>query len=375
MGVLYQLPLARDHCSQVVVVGGGMAGMSVAYFLALEGVEVAVLDDGPIGGGMTGLSTAHLSYALEGGYARLEAEFGPELTRQVSESHRAAVAIIEEITFKESLDCQFLRVDGYLFNPPGQPYTNLEFELRAARRAGLEVEWMGRAPLTGLDSGPCLRFRDQGQFHPLRYLAGLTRAFLRLGGKVYTGTQVARARGGAAPRVETVDGFRIDCDRLVLATNSGPQGLTSSTYVVALRLPRGSVPVALYWDTLPCYHYLRVVPDGATDGSDLLVAGGEDQVEDACSPIHFAKLEKWVRERFPQAREVDYLWSGKVINGRHQAALIGAAREENTFIVSGGGGHGLTHGIIAGQLIGDLVQGRPNQWAHLYAPHRPLATV
>ena len=121
LSVLHQLPLVRDTHCDVVVVGAGIAGMSVAYFLAREGRSVLVLDDGPVGGGMTGLSSAHLSYALEDGYARLEALYGPEGARLLAESHRAGVAIIEDLSAKEDIHCQFLRLDGYLFNPPGQP--------------------------------------------------------------------------------------------------------------------------------------------------------------------------------------------------------------------------------------------------------------
>jgi glycine/D-amino acid oxidase-like deaminating enzyme len=368
LSVLHQLPLNRDTTCDVVVVGAGMAGMSVAYFLAREGLDVTVLDDGPVGGGMTGLSTAHLSYAMEDGYAKVETFRGSRTARLLAESHRAAVATIEELTIKERIDCQFLRVNGFLLNPPGQPRVDLQWEYAAARRAGLEVDWEENAPLPGFSSGPCLRFPNQAQFHPLRYLAGLTRAFLRLGGKVYTQSHVQRAVGGARPFVKTDRGFRVSCARLVLATNSGRLGVTFSSYVLALRVPAGSVPTALYWDTLPNYHYLRVVPGGATDGSDLLVAGGEDHREDVTFPALFASLESWVRERFPMARETDYLWSGKVQSCQEQAAVIGSAGEENAFLVAGGSGHGLTHGTIAGQLVADLVNGRSNPWAGLYAP-------
>lgn len=367
LSVLHQLPLVRDARCDVVVVGAGIAGMSVAYFLAREGRSVMVLDDGPVGGGMTGLSSAHLSYAMEDGYARLEGLYGPEGARLAAESHRTGVAIIEDLVDRESIDCQFLRVDGYLFNPPGQSPANLKIEKAAALRAGVQVSWEEDGPLA-FETGPCLRFPDQAQFHPLRYLAGLTRAFLGLGGRVHTQSHVVRAVGGSRPFVETDRGCRVDCSQLVLATNSARHGLVYSSYVMALRIPPGSVATALFWDSLPNYHYVRVAPGGASDGSDLLIAGGEDHREGQAFPQLFSTLEKWTRRRFPVAGKVDYLWSGQVIRSAEGAAWIGPGEEENSYVVSGGAGHGLTHGTIAGPLITDLICGRPNPWASLYAP-------
>mgnify|MGYP003585414806 CR=1 FL=1 len=367
LSVLHQLPLVKDARCDVVVVGAGMAGMSVAYFLAREGRSVIVLDDGPVGGGMTGLSSGHLSYALEDGYVRLEALYGLQGARLAAQAHGAAVAIIEDVTVRESIDCDFLRVDGYLFNPPGQSPANLEAERAAAERAGVEVEWEERAPLQSFETGHCLRFPDQAQFHPLRYLAGLTRAFLAMGGKVHTQSYVKRAVAGSRPFVETDRGCRVDCSQLVLATNSGLEALTYRSYVMALRIPPGSVQSALYWDSLPNYHYVRVATAGATDGSDLLIAGGEDHRLGEAFPQLFSALEKWTRRRFPMAGEVDYLWSGQVFRCTGGPAWIGPGQEENSFVVTGGSGHGLTHGTVAGQLIADLVCGRPNPWTYLYA--------
>ncbi len=368
LSVLHQLPLVRDTRCDVVVVGAGIAGMSVAYFLAREGRSVLVLDDGPVGGGMTGLSSAHLSYALEDGYARLEALYGLEGARTAAESHRAGVAIIEDLVARENISCQFLRLDSYLFNPPGQPPANLEIERGAALRAGVEVEWEERVPLESFETGACLRFPDQAQFHPLRYLAGLTQAFLRRGGRVHTQSYVKRAVGGPRPFVETDRGCRVDCSQVVLATNSALKGLTYSSYVMAMRVPPGSVQPALYRDSLPNYHYVRLAPGGASDGSDLLIAGGENHREGQTFPQLFSTLEKWTRRRFPMVGKVDYLWSGQVIRSAEGPACIGPGQEENSYVVSGGSGHGLTHGTIAGPLITDLICGRPNPWARLYAP-------
>src|SRR6266853_2719189 len=156
-------PLQTDSFADVCVVGAGIAGLSIAYMLAREGRSVMVLDDGAIGSGETGRSTAHLSNALDDRYHELERLLGREGARLAAASHTAAIDAIESIVEAEQIDCDFERLDGYLFSPPGTTRQELEEERLAALRAGIAVEWIDRAPIRSFDTGPSLRFSRQGQ--------------------------------------------------------------------------------------------------------------------------------------------------------------------------------------------------------------------
>src|SRR5437868_2375388 len=165
-------PLRENSGCDVCIVGAGIAGMSIAYELGRQGHEVIVLDDGAIGRGMTGRTTAHLVNALDDRYYDLEKYHGEKGARLAAESHTAAIARIEALVAEEGIDCDFERLDGYLFAPPGDSIKALERELEATHRTGLtDIEMVERAPIDSYDTGPCLRFPRQGQFHPLKYLA------------------------------------------------------------------------------------------------------------------------------------------------------------------------------------------------------------
>src|SRR5213080_2733069 len=123
--------LTEDTHSDVCIVGAGIAGMTTAYLLAREGRSVVILDDGPIGGGMTGRTTAHLVNAIDDRYYDLEKYHGEKGSRLTAESHTAAIARIEAIVAEEGIDCDFERLDGYLFAPPGDSTKELERELEA----------------------------------------------------------------------------------------------------------------------------------------------------------------------------------------------------------------------------------------------------
>jgi glycine/D-amino acid oxidase-like deaminating enzyme/nitrite reductase/ring-hydroxylating ferredoxin subunit len=373
----------------VVIVGAGIAGLTTAYLLTEQGQSVVVLDDGPIGGGMTARTTAHITNALDDRFYELEKLFGEAGARLAAESHTAAIDKIEALVTRERISCEFARVDGYLFAGAAGSVEILEDELAAAHRAGLiEVEWLDRAPLDFWDTGPCLRFPRQAQFHPLKYLSGLAEAIERDGGKIFTGTHADEIKGGDHAHVTTTSGYEILCDAIVVATNSPVNDLMAihtkqapyTTYVIGVRIPRQSVPSILLWDApkdlSEPYHYLRVTEE---DDYDVLIVGGEDhktgQKDDGAQ--RWGKLEQWTRNRFPMSQDIEFRWSGQVMEPVDGLAFIGRnpSDAENVFIATGDSGMGMTHGTIAGMLLTDLIVGRENAWAELYEPSRKTASA
>jgi glycine/D-amino acid oxidase-like deaminating enzyme/nitrite reductase/ring-hydroxylating ferredoxin subunit len=366
------------------VFGAGLCGMTTAYLLAKAGRSVVLIDKGPVGGGETAQTTAHLSSAMDDHYHELERVHGEEGSRLTYQSHQAAIERIGEIAADEGIPCDYERLDGYLFLAPGDTRQFLEDERDAAHRAGFhDVELLERAPLPFFDTGPCLRFPRLAQFHPLRYLNGLASAVLRDGGRIFTGSFVDQVVGGSDAHVRTSDGFTVHADAVVVATNSPfndriamhTKQAPYRSFVIGARVPAGSVPLGLYWDTLEYYHYVRLQRNYDGAGThDLLIVGGDDhktgQEDDA--DLRYARLEAWTRERFPMTEEIPFRWSGQVMEPADFNGFIGRnpLDSDNVFIATGDSGQGMTHGTIAGMLISDLVLGRENPWESLYDPSR-----
>jgi glycine/D-amino acid oxidase-like deaminating enzyme/nitrite reductase/ring-hydroxylating ferredoxin subunit len=392
--------LTEDTHTDVCIVGAGIAGMTTAYLLAREGRSVVILDDGPIGGGMTGRTTAHLVNAIDDRYYELEKYHGEKGSRLAAESHTAAIARIETIVAEEGIECDFERLDGYLFVPPGDSTKVLERELEATHRAGLtDIEMVERAPIGSFDTGPCLRFPSQGQFHPLKYLAGLAHAIERSAGRIFTSTHATKIEGGATARIEIAGGMVVTASSVVVATNTPindrfvihTKQAPYTTYVIGAQVPRGAVAKALYWDTaqhsgmsdesgpIP-YHYVRLERSGLQTSSDpseaydVLIVGGQDhksgQADDA--EQRYGRLEAWARERWPMIKSIEFRWSGQVMEPVDGIAFIGRnpLDDENVYVVTGDSGNGMTHGTIAGILLTDLIMERENPWATLYDPSR-----
>lgn len=375
--------LESDERAEVCIVGAGIAGLTTAYLLTRAGKSVVVLDDGPIVSGETERTTAHLVTALDDRYCELERLHGERGARLAAESHAGAIDTIEGIVREERINCGFERVDGFLFNAPGQPDELLDRELDATHRSGLVgTAIVERAPLASFHTGRALQFPRQAQFHPLKYLAAVARAILRDGGRIYTDTHATTIEGGKDAHVVTRDGHRVSAGAVVVATNTPvndrlvvhTKQAAYRTYVIGVAVPAGSVPKVLYWDTGDPYHYVRLQPGTAPTTHDVLIVGGEDhktgQADDAA--VRYARLEAWTRERFPMAGEVRFQWSGQVMEPVDGLAFIGRnpMDHDNMYVVTGDSGNGMTHGTIAGLLLTELIQGRDHPWAALYSPSR-----
>lgn len=378
-------PISTGAHADVCVVGAGIAGITTAYCLMKEGRSVILLDDSQPGSGMTERTTAHLSNAIDSGYLDIERLHGRSGARLAAESHTAAIDWIEKTIKDARIDCDFLRVDGYLCAASPDDAQHIKDEWMAVLRAGLsEVEHVTRPAGPLAKNGPCLRYPHQGQFHPLKYLAGLVKALQSGGCRAFSGAHVTKVESGKQARVETSQGCVVTADAVVVATNTPINNMVAIhtkqaayiTYVIGAPIPAEAIEQALWWDIQDPYHYVRTQRHSLPDGREelLLIVGGEDhkagQADDA--ERRYGSLETWAREYFPAMGAVSYRWSGQVMESVDGLAFIGRnpGDADNIYIATGDCGMGMTHGTIAGLLLTDLIMGRECPWASLYNPSR-----
>jgi glycine/D-amino acid oxidase-like deaminating enzyme/nitrite reductase/ring-hydroxylating ferredoxin subunit len=382
--------LTKDLSCDTVVVGAGIAGLSVAYELSKVGQRVVVLDRGAIAGGMTSRTTAHLAPVCDDGVSTLAKMRGEAMAAKFQESQSAAVDRIEAIIAEHKISCNFRRLDAYLFPAPGMAFKDAreqqDEEYKALRAAKVEVEKARGLKLKGFEDAPVLHYKNQATFHPLKYLAGVIREIEAAGGKLFIESPVIEVK-------ETNDdvtvflegGIRVTAAHAVFATNSPTCDWVEihskmapyRTYAMAFTIPRDTLPDALYWDMADPYHYVRLQTGSGT--TDYLIVGGADhktgEVDDGS--IRFEALEAWIRELVPAlGREINR-WSGQVLDTIDYCGFIGRdPGRQRTFIATGDSGQGLTHGALAGILLKQLIVDGQSPWAEIYEPSRkPLAAI
>lgn len=380
----------------IAIVGGGIAGLSTAYLLSKSGQKVILFEDGYVCSGETGRTTAHITHALDDRYYALEELHGNEGAHLAAESHTAAINMIESIVQEEKIDCDFERIDGFLFLDSSDSKESLDKELEATHRAGItSTKIIPKVPNLSFDSGPCILFPNQAQFHPLKYLQALSKAIVRNGGKIFTETHIQDVQP-SLNQVKTSDGYTVFAKNIVIATNAPIVDKVSKiydkqqayrTYVIGARIKKNKIPLALYWDTgnknsentVAPYHYVRIQHNRENNSEyDVLIVGGEDHLtgnitNDRDLQQRYSNLESWTRSRFP-IEEIEFRWSGQVLEPKDGIAFIGYnpgdEEKKNIFIATGDSGNGITHGTIAGIILTDLILGKNNRWISLYNPSR-----
>jgi glycine/D-amino acid oxidase-like deaminating enzyme/nitrite reductase/ring-hydroxylating ferredoxin subunit len=372
--------LDGDKTCDTVIIGSGIAGLSTAYELAIQGQRVIVIDRGPIAGGITARTSAHLAPLCDDLTSAMIGLRGENTSRLFYESQAAAVDRIEDIQQREQIDCDFRRLDGYLFQALNTDSEIIDDELDAVRKVGAPVHRLVGIPFAHCENQHVLRYPRQGTFHPLKYLSGLALIIENKGGVLYSGTtvrQIDEQEDGTV--LVTADGGKISAQAAVVASNSPINdrfALHSKlapyrTYAMAFSIRRGAIPDALYWDTLDPYHYVRLQP--CENRMDYLIVGGADhktgEADDA--DLRFEALEAWTRNLVPAAKEVTHRWSGQVLDTIDYTAFIGRnPGDDNVYVHTGDSGQGITHGVVGAVINSALILGANAKWAEVYDPGR-----
>lgn len=371
-------PLPGDLEVDVVVVGGGIAGLTTAWLLKQEGKRVAVVEMHRILTGQTGQTTAHLTELLDVSYDTLASDFGEKGARLAAESVRASIEKISSLVERLGIACDFQRLPGYRYAETEDEARQLEREATAARRAGLLCSLTRDVPLP-YPVTLALRVEDQAQFHPRAYLQALAERIVGEGSHVFEETQVTDIHEGAPCRVRTTRGVLL-CQEVVEATTTPLNRVLLHTklmpyrsYALAARLEAPLAP-GLYYDSKDPYHYIRTQ---RLDGADYVIVGGEDHKVGAEEDTarRYTALEEYLRQHFPASR-VEYRWSGQVIEPVDGLAYIGRnGGSRHVWVATGFSGTGMTFGTLAGMILSDLILGRDNRYASLYDATRvkPMA--
>ncbi len=377
-------PLRKDLKVDVLVVGAGITGVTTAYLLKKSGIKIALVERERVASVDTGHTTAHLTYVMDTTLQALAKSFGRDHAQAAWDAGAAAVDEIERIIGEEKIECEFSRVPAFLHTPVFEEQADLDAgelkeESELARELGFDAEFLEAVPVFGV---PGIRFANQAEFHPLKYLGGLVTSaddstiFERSGVDEFD-SEKRRAK---------VNGHWISFDRVILATNNPLVGLASmmdatlfqtkitlsTSYALGAQVPSQSLPMAVFWDTADPYNYFRV---SRHENFDYVVFGGDDHKTGQASDTEkrYTDLGTKLKKIAPDA-QIDHRWSGQIIETSDGLPYIGQ-NAEHQFIATGYSGNGMTFGTVAAMMARDWVTGRKNPWSELFRVDRkPLKT-
>ncbi len=361
--------------ADVVVIGGGIVGITTALLLAEAGAQVVLLEAGRLGHGVSGHTTAKVSSPPGMIYATLRSRFGADTARAYAAANEAALAWIVERVARDAIDCDLRRRASYAYVTSPSERSRAEDEANAAIEAGLAAQLVEGTPLP-YRVAAAVRFDDQAEFHVSKYLAALTAALSDAGCRIHEGSRAVEVDSGD-PCVVKTPGGRVSADRVIVATHypfldrslAFARVHPERSYALACRIA-GEPPEGMFISADSPTRSIRAV---AVDGEELLLVGGEGHRTGTGGDTEerYRRLERFAREHW-DVRDVAYRWSAQDNATLDGLPYVGRMTPGyvRVLMATGFAKWGMTGGTAAARLLADLALGRDSPWEGLLDPNR-----
>jgi glycine/D-amino acid oxidase-like deaminating enzyme/nitrite reductase/ring-hydroxylating ferredoxin subunit len=369
-------PLSDDTEVDVAVIGGGIAGICTAWELIRAGRTVRVFEADRIAAAVTGHTTGRLSAAHPWIYRPLRERLGAKAAALYAGSQQQAVDHVAATAAELGIDCDLERRPSHVFTCDDDQTEALQAEADAVKDAGLEASYVTETDLPFKVAG-ALRVEDQIQFHPRRYLLGLAEAITANGGRIHERTRVSDIEAGEPCVLHTEGGAVVRARDVVVATLApvfdqirlSARLSAVRELVIAAPIPAEADPGGMYITRELNTRSVRTAP--LADGRRLLLVTGEAFPPGAGDVAdRYERLINWARKHFG-ITEVAHRWSAQDTETTDTLPWVGPApATDHMYIATGYARSGMSHGVMSGRLLADLLTGKTPPWAQLYDPRR-----
>jgi glycine/D-amino acid oxidase-like deaminating enzyme/nitrite reductase/ring-hydroxylating ferredoxin subunit len=358
-----------------LIVGGGITGLTAALLLQNAGKKVVIAEAHQIGFGTTGGTSAHINTFADTTYREAASAFGKDGAQLFADAINEGFGLIKANISTYRIDCDYETKTGFVYAEDEKQADQLDDIFEGTKAVAVPVNYTVQVP-TPLDFQAALEFPSQAQFHPLKYLQAIAKAFIAAGGIILENTKIESLEKHADSHVGVAGELTIYAKNVVYATHI-PPGLNSyslrcapyRSYVLGVKLKTDKYLDALVYNMQEPYHYFR---SHVIDGEKLLIAGGNDHKTGHDEPEKaFEDLEKYVRQHY-NVSSVKYRWSSQYYVPVDGFPYIGQMPEaaKGVYCATGYNGNGMMLGSIAGKLLADLIQGKENKYGQIFSPSR-----
>ncbi|MDK8180294.1 FAD-dependent oxidoreductase [Paenibacillus sp. UMB4589-SE434] len=370
--------LTGDIEAEVVVVGGGISGITSAYLLAKEGLNVVLLEAGYLFNGTTGHTTAKITAQHDLIYDELIQNFGKEKAQLYYKSNDEALQFIKQTIKQHDIQCNFIEKDAYIYTNSETIIKRLENEQNAYDKLEIHGNMVSQIDLP-VPIKAAIVMQNQAQFHPLEYLKKLVQLFIQAGGHIYEHTTVETVEDDTQPVVVTSDGHKITCKHVVSCSHfpcMDGMGFyfarmhAERSYVIGVK-SKSSDLNGMYLSADDPKRSVRTTT--LSSGDNLILIGGESHKtgQGICTIKHYEALQAFAHTTFG-IQEFPYRWSAQDLVTLDKIPYIGqiSSVTPNVYVATGYRKWGMTTGTAAAILLRDLIIGKENAYQDLYTPSR-----
>ncbi|SFE96690.1 FAD-dependent oxidoreductase [Alteribacillus iranensis] len=368
-------PLLENKETDVVVVGGGIAGITTAYLISQRGIKVTLIEGDRILHGTTGYTTAKLTAQHDLIYDRLIKKVGKENAKLYYASNIAAKRFVEKTISEKRIPSNLRKERAYIYAETEKTLKKIEKEWEAYNKLGIDKCAFQEDIALDMRTKGAIVMEDQAQFHPLPYLKRLTEEIVNHGGTIYEDTRAVDLQKGNRVTIKTDKGHTITSKYTAICTHYPFYDKDGSyyaklepsrSYTLAIK-PDKKYPGGMYLSADHPKRSFRAAED------DLILVGGEGHPTGKVSDTfqHYEALRDFSEEVFG-VTAIPYRWSSQDSNTLDDIPYIGrlTSKDDNVYIATGFKKWGMTSGTAAGLLLADVMTGRENPMEELFDPAR-----
>lgn len=369
--------LEEDISVDVVIVGGGIVGITSGYLLKKQGIRVAIIEASKIAQGTTGFTTAKITSQHHLIYDKIISSMGINRAEQYANASESSIDFVENMIKELNIDCDFERVPSYIYTENESYVDNIEKEAEAALKLGIKARYVEDLPIN-LKIKSALVFENQAQFHPRKYLLPMSAKIPGDGSYIFENTKAMEVQKGNEVIITTNKSYKIKASKLIIAS-SFPfyDGLglylarlrPERSYIVATHI-KENFPKAMFISAEKPRRSLRYQQDGEKQlilvgGDGHKVAHGDDFNE------HYNNLKEFANSLFT-VNSFQFEWSSQDYITLDKIPYIGklTLSEENIYVATGFKKWGMTNGTTAARIITDKILGKANPFEAVFNPSR-----
>ncbi len=353
----------------VLIIGGGITGLSAAVSLINTNLKVALVEKNEVGHGVTARTTGKLTFLQETIYTDLKDTYSFDTSKLYYESQTDAIKIVSERIKKYNIDCNFEKTESFVYTNKEEDIDKIKEEKELLERFNIKVKEVYNLPdKTSFKYG--ISVSDTGVFHPLKYLCGLKRVCKENNINIYENTKIIDIRKENDKFICKSESAIIKANKVILALHY-PYFLIpyffpfkthlEKSYVIAFKVNKdykySSITSKIPTISTRFYKDKDIYKLFLSNSHNL--AFNNDDNKNFCEVINKANVKP------------DYVWSNKDIITSDKMPLIGEI-EHNLYLATGYNTWGMTNGSIAGEIIKYLILEKKNKYQSIFDPKRGI---
>ena len=349
--------LSGDINTEVLIIGGGLAGVLCAYLLQQKGVDYILVEQNRIGEGVTANTTAKITVQHGYIYSDIQKRYGIEAAKLYYKANNMALEQYNELC--KQIECDYQIKDSVVFSADAKKTAE---ELSALYKLGIDAELLEELPLPLKISG-AVKIKNQAQFNPLKFIAGISKSL-----KIYENTKILEYKGNKY----TTNKGNITAKKIIVATHFpmfNKHGLfplklyQHRSYVLAIDTNKQLD--AMYVDENLKGLSFRTYKD------TLLLGGGSHRTGQ--NGGKFDELREFAKYHLGPVK-IRGKWATQDCMTLDNIAYIGrySSNTDNMYVATGFNKWGITTSMVAANILCDLVCGKPNEFEGLYSPSRSI---